>query len=33
MKTQTGYVQGDNAQAVVTEDQIIVAVEVTQRGE
>ena len=30
MKTQAGYVQGYNAQAVVTEDQIIVAAEVTQ---
>jgi transposase len=30
MKTQAGYVQGYNAQAVVTEDQIIVAVKVTQ---
>lgn len=30
MKTQGGYVQGYNAQAVVTEDQIIVAAEVTQ---
>jgi hypothetical protein len=32
MKTQAGYVQGDNAQAVVTEDQIIVAAEVTQEA-
>jgi transposase len=30
MKTQAGYVQGYNAQAVVTEDQIIVVAEVTQ---
>ena len=30
MKTQAGYVQGYNAQAVVTEDQIIVAAAVTQ---
>ncbi len=30
MKTQAGYVQGYNAQAVVTEAQIIVAAEVTQ---
>ena len=30
MKTQAGYVQGYNAHAVVTEDQIIVAAEVTQ---
>jgi len=30
MKTQAGYVQGYNAQAVVTEEQIIVAAEVTQ---
>jgi len=30
MKTQAGYVQGYNAQAVVTADQIIVAAEVTQ---
>lgn len=30
MKTRSGYVQGYNAQAVVTEDQIIVAAEVTQ---
>lgn len=30
MKTRKGYVQGYNAQAVVTEDQIIVAAEVTQ---
>ena len=29
MKTQRGYVQGDNAQAMVTEEQIIVAAEVT----
>ncbi|MEK7760989.1 MAG: transposase, partial [Nitrospirota bacterium] len=32
MKTQAGYVQGYNAQAVVTEDQIIVAAEVTQEA-
>ena len=30
MKTRNGYVQGYNAQAVVTEEQIIVAAEVTQ---
>ena len=30
MKTQAGYVQGYNAQAVVTEGQLIVAAEVTQ---
>lgn len=30
MKTRDGYVQGYNAQAVVTEDQIIIAAEVTQ---
>jgi len=30
MKTRTGYVQGYNAQAVVTEEQIIVAADVTQ---
>jgi hypothetical protein len=30
MKTRTGYVQGYNAQAVVTEDQVIVAADVTQ---
>jgi transposase len=30
MKTRTGYVQGYNAQAVVTEDQIILAADVTQ---
>lgn len=30
LKTQKGYVQGYNAQAVVTEDQVIVAAEVTQ---
>ena len=30
MKTQAGYVQGHNAQAVATEGQIIVAAEVTQ---
>ena len=29
MKTRRGYVQGYNAQAVATEDQIIVAAEVT----
>jgi transposase len=32
MKTQAGYVQGYNAQAVVTEGQIIVAAEVTQEA-
>ena len=32
MKTQAGYVQGTNAQAVVTEEQIIVAAEVTQEA-
>jgi hypothetical protein len=32
MKTQAGYVQGYNAQAVVTEEQIIVAAEVTQEA-
>ena len=32
MKTQHGYVQGYNAQAVVTEGQIIVAAEVTQEA-
>ena len=31
MKTQKGYVQGYNAQAAVTEDQIITAAEVTQQ--
>jgi len=30
MKTRKGYVQGYNAQAVVTKDQIIIAAEVTQ---
>ncbi|GJQ57560.1 MAG: hypothetical protein SCALA701_03610 [Candidatus Scalindua sp.] len=30
MKTQSGYVQGYNAQAVVTNEQIIVAAELTQ---
>jgi len=30
MKTRSGYIQGYNAQAVVTEEQIIVAAEVTQ---
>ena len=29
MKTKDGYVQGYNAQAVTTEDQIVVAAEVT----
>ena len=29
MKTKDGYVQGYNAQAVATEDQIVVAAEVT----
>lgn len=32
MKTRQGYVQGYNAQAVVTEDQVIVAAEVTQEA-
>jgi len=32
MKTRQGYVQGYNAQAVVTEDQVIVAAEVTQES-
>ena len=32
MKTQAGYVQGYNAQAVVTEEQIIVAAAVTQEA-
>ena len=32
MKTQAGYVQGYNAQAVVTGEQIIVAAEVTQQA-
>ncbi|MFC1676527.1 transposase [Planctomycetota bacterium] len=31
MKTRKGYVQGLNAQAVVTEDQVIVAEDVTQQ--
>ena len=30
MKTRSGYVQGFNAQAVVTEDQIVISAEVTQ---
>lgn len=30
MKTRTGYIQGYNAQAVVTEEQIIIAAELTQ---
>jgi len=32
MKTRHGYVQGYNAQAVVTEDQVILAAEVTQEA-
>jgi transposase len=32
MKTRSGYIQGYNAQAVVTEEQIIVAAEVTQEA-
>jgi len=32
MKTRSGYVQGYNAQAVVTEDQIVVAAAVTQEA-
>jgi len=32
MKTQKGYVQGYNAQAAVTEEQIVVAAEVTQEA-
>ena len=32
MKTRKGYVQGYNAQAAVTEEQIIVAAEVTQEA-
>ena len=32
MKTQKGYVQGYNAQAVVTAEQIIVAAELTQQA-
>ena len=32
MKTRTGYVQGYNAQAIVTEDQIIIAADVTQEA-
>lgn len=32
MKTRSGYVQGYNGQAVVTEDQVIVAAEVTQEA-
>ena len=32
MKTRTGYVQGYNAQAVVTENQIIIAAELTQEA-
>ncbi|MBI4231026.1 MAG: transposase [Planctomycetes bacterium] len=32
MKTRTGYVQGYNAQAVVTAQQVIVAAEVTQEA-
>ena len=30
MKTRTGYVQGYNAQAVVTEEQIILVADITQ---
>lgn len=30
MKTRTGYIQGYNAQAVVSEDQLIIAAEITQ---
>ena len=32
MKTQAGYVQGDNAQAVVTAEQIVVAAELTPQA-
>jgi len=32
MKTPAGYVQGYNAQAMVTEDQLIIAADVTQEG-
>lgn len=32
MKTRTGYVQGYNGQAVVTEEQIIIAAEITQEA-
>ena len=32
MKTQTGYVQGYNAQAIVTAEQIVVAAELTQQA-
>lgn len=32
MKTRSGYVHGDNAQAMVTEEQLIVAAEVTQEA-
>lgn len=32
MKARTGYVQGYNAQAIVTEDQIIIAADVTQEA-
>ena len=31
MKTRQGYVQGDNAQAIVTADQCIVSAEITQQ--